>query len=108
MHLLQLHSNPWNCDCHLKNFRDWVVYRGLYTYPTSCQEPERLAGNKILVVTFHIQELNMKLIKKITIEDWQLLRHHSEAVNDVFVLHEFVFENIKVANRYEEKNDSVQ
>lgn len=40
---LQLHSNPWNCDCHLKNFRDWVVYRGLYTYPTSCQEPERLA-----------------------------------------------------------------
>ena len=41
--LLQLHSNPWNCDCHLKNFRDWVVYRGLYTYPTSCAEPERLA-----------------------------------------------------------------
>ena len=40
---LQLHSNPWNCDCHLKNFRDWVVYRGLYTYPTACAEPERLA-----------------------------------------------------------------
>ena len=39
----QLHSNPWNCDCHLKNFRDWVVFRGLYTYPTSCAEPERLA-----------------------------------------------------------------
>ena len=66
MHLLQLHSNPWNCDCHLKNFRDWVVYRGLYTYPTSCQEPERLAGNKILVVKFHcIQELNLKLINQI-------------------------------------------
>ena len=41
--LFQLHSNPWNCDCHLKNFRDWVVFRGLYTYPTSCAEPERLA-----------------------------------------------------------------
>jgi hypothetical protein len=27
----------------LKNFRDWVVFRGLYTYPTSCAEPERLA-----------------------------------------------------------------
>lgn len=40
---IQLHSNPWNCDCHLKNFRDWVVFRGLYTYPTSCAEPERLA-----------------------------------------------------------------
>ena len=43
IYILQLHSNPWNCDCHLKNFRDWVVYRGLYTYPTSCAEPERLA-----------------------------------------------------------------
>ena len=40
---LQLHSNPWNCDCRLKHFRDWVVERGLYTYPTSCGEPERLA-----------------------------------------------------------------
>ena len=69
MHLLQLHSNPWNCDCHLKNFRDWVVYRGLYTYPTSCQEPERLAGNKILVVKFHIQELNLKLINQILLRD---------------------------------------
>ena len=38
---LQLHSNPWACDCNLKNFRDWVVYRGLYTYPTACAEPER-------------------------------------------------------------------
>ena len=43
MFFFQLHSNPWNCDCHLKNFRDWVVFRGLYTYPTSCAEPERLA-----------------------------------------------------------------
>ena len=40
---LQLHSNPWNCDCRLKHFRDWVVEKGLYTYPTSCGEPERLA-----------------------------------------------------------------
>ena len=40
---LQLHSNPWNCDCRLKHFRDWVVEKGLYTYPTACGEPERLA-----------------------------------------------------------------
>ena len=40
---LQLHSNPWNCDCKLKQFRDWVVSKGLYTYPTACGEPERLA-----------------------------------------------------------------
>ena len=40
---LQLHVNPWLCDCRLKSFRDWVVEAGLYTYPTSCVEPERLA-----------------------------------------------------------------
>ena len=39
---LQLHSNPWVCDCRLKNFRDWVVERGLDTYSTACVEPERL------------------------------------------------------------------
>ncbi len=41
---LQLHSNPWTCDCHLKSFRDWVTERGLVNYPTSCADPERLAG----------------------------------------------------------------
>ena len=41
---LQLHSNPWSCDCHLKSFRDWVTERGLVNYPTSCSEPERLSG----------------------------------------------------------------
>jgi len=40
---LELHHNPWRCDCHLKQFRDWVVDRGLYNYPTTCKEPERLS-----------------------------------------------------------------
>lgn len=40
---LQLHLNPWLCDCRLKTFRDWVVDSGLYTYPTACVEPERLS-----------------------------------------------------------------
>ena len=22
---VQLHSNPWKCDCKLKNFRDWLL-----------------------------------------------------------------------------------
>jgi len=41
---LELHDNPWVCDCKLKNFRDFVVHRGLYNSPTKCSEPERLAG----------------------------------------------------------------
>ena len=40
---LHLHINPWLCDCRLKSFRDWVVEKGLYTYPTACVEPERLS-----------------------------------------------------------------
>jgi len=41
---LQLHDNPWLCDCKLKAFRDYVVHKGLYNSPTKCSEPERLAG----------------------------------------------------------------
>lgn len=40
---LELHKNPWRCDCHLKTFREWVVEKGLYNYPTTCREPERLS-----------------------------------------------------------------
>jgi len=44
--LQQLHidGNPWECDCHLKKFRDFIVQRELSPSPPSCSEPERLAG----------------------------------------------------------------
>jgi len=48
---LVLHNNPWVCDCHLKEFRDWIVNRGLYAQPTSCAEPPSLNGR-------HWSELN--------------------------------------------------
>jgi hypothetical protein len=41
---LVLHNNPWVCDCHLKQFRDWIVNSGLYAQPTSCAEPPFLSG----------------------------------------------------------------
>lgn len=41
---LVLHNNPWNCDCHLKAFRDWTVARNLYAQPTACAEPPMLSG----------------------------------------------------------------
>ncbi|CAH2055635.1 unnamed protein product, partial [Iphiclides podalirius] len=36
---LDLHNNPWRCDCNLQSFRDWVIGHNLYTPPTSCAEP---------------------------------------------------------------------
>lgn len=41
---LELQNNPWNCNCHLKRFRDWTIERKLYTKPTTCQEPPNMAG----------------------------------------------------------------
>lgn len=48
---LVLHNNPWICDCHLKDFRDWTISRNLYAKPTACVEPPVLNGK-------HWSELN--------------------------------------------------
>ncbi|KAI5638980.1 leucine rich repeat domain-containing protein [Phthorimaea operculella] len=37
---LDLHNNPWRCDCNLQAFRDWVISHNLYTPPTACAEPQ--------------------------------------------------------------------
>lgn len=41
---LELQNNPWNCNCHLKRFRDWSIERKLYTTPTTCHQPANMAG----------------------------------------------------------------
>lgn len=41
---VSLNDNPWKCDCHLKDFRDFVVKRNLLTSVATCAEPERLKG----------------------------------------------------------------
>lgn len=41
---LDLHNNPWRCDCNLQAFRDWVITHNLYTAPTSCAEPKSIEG----------------------------------------------------------------
>jgi hypothetical protein len=41
---LVLHDNPWICDCHLKEFRDWTITHNLYAQPTACAEPPVLNG----------------------------------------------------------------
>lgn len=39
---LELHNNPWRCDCHLKTFWEWIMTKNLYAQPTACLEPELL------------------------------------------------------------------
>ncbi|XP_063992572.1 amphoterin-induced protein 2 [Diachasmimorpha longicaudata] len=41
---LELQNNHWNCNCHLKRFRNWTIERKLYTEPTKCSQPSTLAG----------------------------------------------------------------
>lgn len=45
---LSLQDNPWRCDCHLKDFRDFVIQKNIITHSslTTCAEPERLRKRK--------------------------------------------------------------
>lgn len=39
---MDLHNNPWKCDCNLMPFRNWIMDHNLYTSPTACEEPALL------------------------------------------------------------------
>ncbi|XP_028163399.1 uncharacterized protein LOC114354974 [Ostrinia furnacalis] len=41
---LDVHDNPWRCDCYLQPFRNWVISKHLYTSPISCAEPAKVQG----------------------------------------------------------------
>ncbi|VVC90157.1 uncharacterized protein LOC126978094 [Leptidea sinapis] len=41
---LDVHDNPWRCDCYLQPFRNWVISKNLYTSPISCSEPAKVHG----------------------------------------------------------------
>ncbi|CAG9572006.1 unnamed protein product [Danaus chrysippus] len=41
---LDVHDNPWRCDCYLQPFRNWVISKNLYTSPISCSEPPKVHG----------------------------------------------------------------
>lgn len=40
---LSIGSNPWNCTCELRQFRDFIIDKNLYTQP-DCNEPKNLKG----------------------------------------------------------------
>jgi hypothetical protein len=41
---LSLDGNPWLCDCHLRDFKEWFLKSKLFSLPLSCTEPEALKG----------------------------------------------------------------
>ncbi|XP_037087705.1 leucine-rich repeat-containing protein 24-like [Pollicipes pollicipes] len=45
LHNVELHANPWECDCRLRPMRDWLRRNNIpYPVPPSCHGPPRLAG----------------------------------------------------------------
>lgn len=43
---LDVHDNPWRCDCYLQPFRNWVMSKKLATVPISCAEPAKIHGKQ--------------------------------------------------------------
>ena len=55
LHGISLHDNPWQCDCHLRQLRDWLVQTNVpRLYEPTCHSPHRLTGFKI--TTINVQE----------------------------------------------------
>ncbi|XP_076030523.1 uncharacterized protein LOC143018871 [Oratosquilla oratoria] len=47
LHGLNLHGNPWVCDCHLRPLRRWMTRRNVAeAVPSKCNRPKRLRDRK--------------------------------------------------------------
>lgn len=41
---LTLERNPWQCDCRLLDFWQWLMKENLFSLPTACESPKKLEG----------------------------------------------------------------
>ena len=45
LYTMDLHQNPWNCDCDLRPAREWMIkYNVPLSIPPTCSGPEKLQG----------------------------------------------------------------
>lgn len=45
LYALELHQNPWRCDCRVRSVRKWMLRHNIpISSPPQCFEPERLRG----------------------------------------------------------------
>lgn len=52
LYALELHQNPWHCDCHIRSVRKWMLRHNIpISSPPQCFEPLRLRGLKWDVVS---------------------------------------------------------
>ena len=52
LHGVTLHDNPWHCDCHLTQFRQWLSTSNVpRTIEPTCHSPDRLVGFRIEVLS---------------------------------------------------------
>lgn len=48
---VSLSGNPWRCDCHLRDFKDWFLESKLGTEDLVCVEPSTKSGSKWRMVS---------------------------------------------------------
>lgn len=45
LYLLDLHKNPWNCDCELRAAREWMIKHNVpQSVPPTCAAPDKMSG----------------------------------------------------------------
>ncbi|VVC35803.1 Immunoglobulin subtype,Immunoglobulin-like domain,Immunoglobulin-like fold,Leucine-rich repeat [Cinara cedri] len=48
LHGIEMHNNPWKCDCHLRDVHRWLNNNTApHTMEPKCHEPDRLQGSTI-------------------------------------------------------------
>ncbi|XP_043220893.1 leucine-rich repeat-containing protein 24-like [Amphibalanus amphitrite] len=80
LHGVDLHANPWRCDCRLRPLRRWLV---LYKVPPAvvprCSEPPRLAGRPLR----DTEPPELACLPEVTTDQWliEVAEHQNVTLN---------------------------
>ena len=92
---LNLISNPFNCNCHMAWFADWLRRRGLTNSGPRCVKPVHLKNKAIHSLATHEFRCTSKLINSQFKICLSLHHTHSQSVHGhcilFVILHQFQF-----------------